>query len=182
MAVLKEYTCRKCGHNFEGFVPVCAKCGYESEDNRTWRTAPGINGGHATANSARRLDRIMENELTRQGVSNFSNRGGINKVEYKRLRQKAPGVYATPFGGAQTPPIQAGFVSGGLQNPNLKNQVSFQVDGQSWLPPSDSGGIQVNQPGQKVRGGPPIIDGKPQTLASKTWIAGRTDERGNQIR
>ena len=170
MAVLKEYTCRKCGHEFEAFVPVCAKCGYDSKDNRAFRPAFGINGGDATANSARRIDRILENEFARQGISDFSNRGGINRVEYQRLRSRAPGVYATPMPGVETPPIAAGFVKGGLSNPDLGGLTQ---EGRPWSPPADGAGVSARYAGQPVQ--------RPNQLAARTRVVGRTDNRGNQI-
>ena len=173
MAILKEYTCRKCGHEFEAFVPTCARCGYDDKENRAFRTPAGINGGRATFNSAKRIDRLIENEFSRQGISNFSNRGGINKVEYAKLRQKAPGVYATPFAGAEVAPIQAGFVNGGLTAPDLRSKVPFIVDGKQWDAPTDTG--------VSTEFGARVGNNAAQSLRNRTNIVGRTDSRGNQI-
>jgi hypothetical protein len=171
MAITKEWHC-ECGRDFEAAAPVCPRCGREAK--RAFRTPVGINGGRTNYGSAKRIDGILEAEFKRQGISNFSNAGGINRVEYARLVESHPGVYSSSLSGAPAQPaISAQFVKGGLSNPQLAREMAFQVDGTPWRAPVDDAGVMV-RPGTKVgRGSPELLE--------RTFSAGRTDNKGNQI-
>lgn len=166
MAIVKEWSC-ECGKDFEAVASVCPKCGRDAR--RAFRTPVGINGGRNTRGSARGIDGILEAEFARQGISNFSNADGINKVEYQH---RFPGVYSSQSSGAPAQPaISAMFVKGGLSNPQVSK--NFVQDGASWTPPTDDAAVMA-PPGARVGS-----DGS--ALLERTHIAGRTDSKGNQV-
>ena len=179
MAIIKEYGCKKCGP-FEALAAVCPRCGKAETVTRQFRTAPGINRGATVRGSARGIDRILAREFENQGIVNFRNDGGIGRPEFKRrhiarINEQFPGTYATGFGGAQTPPITAGFVDGGMTNPQLPGGLSIQnlqVDGRPFNIP-DSQHILAPANGR--------IGGPPNELLKRTQVAGRTDNKGRQI-
>lgn len=109
MPIIKEFRClaEGCGADFESLVPVCTSCG-SREVKRVFLTPVGINGGKTTRGSAASIDRLLEGEFKRQNIANFSNCRGENKVRYnRRVAELGRGVYGTPAGGFQQPPIKA---------------------------------------------------------------------------
>ena len=112
MAVLKEWRCisPECGREFEGLTSTCPRCGAR-EATRTFLTPPGINKGVSTSGSAKRIDRMLEREFDKQGITNFSNTRSENKVTWKRrVNASFPVRYNSPtrIGGAPPQqPIQA---------------------------------------------------------------------------
>lgn len=107
--VIKEFTCsdEDCGAEFEALVPVCPYCGAAA--SRAFRTAPGVvtNKGRPTG-KAKAMDKMLQREFDRQGISNFSNVGGENRISWaRRVNQKFPGVYASDAQGIPQPPIRA---------------------------------------------------------------------------
>lgn len=128
IAVLKEFTCldEDCGQEFESIVPVCPYCGAKA--NRAFRTPVGINKGSSTPGSAKKIDKMLEGEFKRQGVSNFSNCGGENKVTWaRRVQQQGPGIYATQpsIAGAprNQPPIRAFMSKPGDYSPLERDET-----------------------------------------------------------
>lgn len=106
--VVKEFSCSdpECARAFEGLVPVCPYCGAKGE--RAFRTPPSINRGMSNSGSAKRIDKMLEKEFARQGISNFSNVGGENRITWaRRVNSQFPGVYASDAGGMAQPPIRA---------------------------------------------------------------------------
>jgi hypothetical protein len=108
--VNKEWRCvdPECGYEFEGFVDICPHCA--SDARRVFRTAPGVatNKGRPMAQS-KIHDGILTREFDRQGIANFTNVGGENKVTWRgRVQQKFPGVYCSNASGLpnQSNPIQ----------------------------------------------------------------------------
>lgn len=110
--VLKEWACKneECERTFEALVNTCPYCGTRNAA-RVFLTPVGINGGRNTRNSARSIDRILDREFKLQGIANFSNCGGENKVSWaRRVNAFSPRTYNSPIGIAGAPgqaPIQA---------------------------------------------------------------------------
>lgn len=107
--VLKEWNCQKCVRDFCSIVAVCPYCGAAAK--RTFLTPVGINKGSSHNGSAKRIDKALEREFQKQGIANFSNSGGENKVRWaRRVNAFAPGRYNThrlPAGAPGQLPIQA---------------------------------------------------------------------------
>ena len=128
MAVLKEFTCgdEDCAKEFESIVPVCPYCGANAK--RAFRTAPGINMGATVPGSAKKIDRMLEGEFKRQGISNFSNCQGENKVTWaRRVSRLGSGSYATQpsIQGAprNQPPIRAFMSTPGDYSPLERDET-----------------------------------------------------------
>lgn len=134
--VLKEYQCinPECGHEFEGLADICPLCA--SDAKRAFRTAPGVatNKGRPMS-KAKTTDRIIEREFQRQGIANFTNKGGENKVTWKsRVTREYPGVYNTHSNGAPSQmPIQGMIAKPGdfsqLQRKYGADPNTFRGDG-----------------------------------------------------
>lgn len=155
MPVVKEFRCLAdgCGADFESLVPVCPACG-SREAKRVFLTPPGINGGESTSGSARRIDRLLEREFKKQNVANFSNCRGENKVRYnRRVAELGRGVYGTPAGGFQQPPIKAFVGAPGDFTPASRDPLGYGLS---------AGAIPGGLPFQNVQRRPdemtPMID------------------------
>lgn len=153
--VLKEFRClsEDCGQDFESLVPVCEHCG-SREVKRVFLTPVGINGGKTTRGSARSIDRLLEGEFKRQNIANFSNCRGENKVRYnRRVAQLGRGVYGTPAGGFNQPPIKAFVGAPGDFTPASRDPLGYGLS---------SGAIPGGLPFQNVQRRPeeltPTID------------------------
>lgn len=113
MPVVKEWVCCDCGYEYDRIkpFPLCPGCG-SPDSKRAFRTAPGINGGLSTPNSARRIDGALEYQFSKLGITNFRSMefGRPNRVEWKPFRPAASGNYN---GGGQ-PVIQPAFGSNEL--------------------------------------------------------------------
>lgn len=81
MAIIREFRCNDCGHQFESMEPPedvsCPQCSGESE--REFRTAPGFKSQESNFN-----DKTVKQLAQDFGLSNLSNNGG------KAARQQAP--------------------------------------------------------------------------------------------
>jgi hypothetical protein len=89
------------------------------------------------------MDRMIEGEFKRQGIANFTNAGGENKVTWKsRVNQKFPGTYLTNQSGL---PHQSHAISAMISKPGdftpLQRKYgadpnSFNVEGHPYQLPT----------------------------------------------
>lgn len=73
--VVKEWSCKECGTDFEGLIQVCPECG--SVAQRAFRTPVGIGNVRF-----KQHDQIIESEMRVRGMSNYSNRDGISRPTF----------------------------------------------------------------------------------------------------
>lgn len=171
MPILKEWTCKACGHEFERIRAECPAC--ESEDvARAFRTPPGINGGRNKAHSAKRTDEILEHQFNKLGVTNFSNAPGFGAPNKVNWSPKTFGPRATPAGGMAQEEIVAGFGMNTLIQSGF-NPAGLMRDAQPFAIPTDAHGALI--PAGVPLGGPPT------ELLRNTNVIGGIDVRGNQV-
>jgi hypothetical protein len=150
--------------------PLCA-----SDAKRAFRTPPGVatNKGRPMS-QAKIMDRMIESEFNRQGIVNFTNVGGENKVTWKgRVQQKFPGTYLSNSSGL---PHQSHPISAMISKPGDFSQLtrqygadpnSFAVDGAPYQMPSGSdNSFEGLQPTEPVKVG----THRPAELMSKTDV------------
>lgn len=162
--MIKEFRCTSCSKDFESLMPICPRCG--SSASRVFLTPPQV----VTRGVARKTDRILETEFKRMGISNFSNAGGVNKVEWVSTGSTASTVHGQP-----QPMIQPIF--GGpeqLQRAGF-NTANMTMNGKPYqLPNPKDYSVALPAVGTKVG------QFSPQ-LKAQTSIEGRTDSRGNVV-
>jgi hypothetical protein len=161
--ILLEYHCEGCGHDFESFLPICARCGQKAR--RDYRTAPQIN----TRRTAPKTDKILEREFKRRGIVNFTNAGGVSRPTFVSL-----GGTASTAGGIAQPAIAATFNQADLAQYKV-DLSSMSVKGQPYSLPDTS----------KLATGPVPYGAKVgqmnPDLKDRTHMIGRTDNQGNVI-
>jgi hypothetical protein len=106
----KEWCCKTCG-DFESAIGVCKRCGEKA--TRVFRTPPGI----SPKNMSRRIDKLVESEFSRRKISNYTNRGGTQKVEFANSYASASGQ----------PPITGGWGKQSLTQFNAQYGTNFQL-------------------------------------------------------
>jgi DNA-directed RNA polymerase subunit RPC12/RpoP len=161
--ILLEYHCEECGHDFESFLAICARCGKKAR--RDYRTAPQIN----TRRVAPKTDKILEREFKRRGIVNFTNSGGVSRPTFV-----SHGGTATTAGGVPQAPIAATFNQADLAQYKV-DMSAMSVKGQPYSLPDPS----------KIATGPVPYGAKVgqmnPDLAQSTQTIGRTDDKGNVI-
>jgi len=176
--VLKEFVCinPECGHEFEGYADICPLCA--SDAKRAFRTPPGVstNKGRPMA-KAKIHDRILEREFDRQGIANFTNVGGENKVTWRgRVQQKFPGVYQSqrsdlPY---QAHSIQASICKPGdfsqLTQKYGANPNSFSVEGRPYSMNSSNYGPSNSFEGLEPTEPVKVGQHRPRDLMNKTQV------------
>jgi hypothetical protein len=174
--VLKEFKCinPECGHEFESLADICPLCA--SDAKRAFRTPPGVatNKGRPMAKS-KIQERILEKEFNRQGIANFTNRGGENKVSWKsRVNRQYPGVYNTQAHGIHQHPIQGMIAKpgdfSGLQRKYGADPNSFAVDGVPYSMNSRDYGVDNSFEGLEPREPVKVGAHRPSELMRKTEV------------
>ena len=174
--VLKEFQCinPECGHEFEGYADICPMCA--SDAKRAFRTAPGVSTNKGRPMSKAKIhDRILEREFDRQGIANFTNAGGENKVTWRgRVNQKYPGVYNTQAHGIGQHPIQAMISKPGdfsqLTQKYGANPNSFAVNGQPYSMRSSDYGSDNSFEGLEPTEPVKVGQHRPRDLMNKTQV------------
>lgn len=170
--ILKEWTCKGCGLEFEAPGPaassiICPECGRLAE--RAFRTAPQVD---VQRGKSRNVDRLIAAELKDRHIANFSQRfGEPNKITYDQDFSQG---HCTPVWGRAglNQVLAEKYGAGPFSAPTVRGLDAG---------PLERGSSSAPEAGGKVDWKPAASSHRPDNLFAHTQIIARTDEQGNQI-